>query len=394
MAYVSNVACGLAWRWITPFGQAGRARAVQPEGRIVCAGWRHTVGSDALRDLGPRRRPIVNWRSTSPDDDDVSQRWRRCLHRFDAIGVISRDHDQVGLGIGCDRRELRGCQHRRERDGHDTGSHAADEPADERRVVVEHEQDALTGQHAEVAEQGLHPPHVGENISVRRRSALAADRHRLAVPGSDVAVEHPLAGVVQIHSGPLASLRSSCLRASHTRSRPVSRGSPSTAARPNRPSSRARSTPTISDSTYSRSSAVGSHDGTDDTHSASLTIRTLRADVSSGEGADGTIETNMWKLERRADVGQGTVPPIDSLLTVGDIVVAKRFVQGRQCACLPSGDAIICRVGHRAHVPRADDGRRLDAPPGTCPSVRRRSSWRHLSTSRHRTGRATPCNGS
>ena len=43
------------------------------------------------------------------------------------------------------------------------------------------------------------PPRVGEDIGVGRRLSLTADGHRVAAPARDVAVEHPLGRVVQIH---------------------------------------------------------------------------------------------------------------------------------------------------------------------------------------------------
>ena len=239
LAYVLAVCSGLPWRCITPFGRpvvpdeysqkpllsrAVDATSASDESVKSVDG----VDADARDRLGGAggRRVL--------DHDDVLDRRCDADDRSGVRDVGTRDHERLGAGVGGDRTEVGAAQHRRQRHGHDARTHRAEEPRRERRFVTDDHDDPVALADAERGERVLGPPDLGEQILVGQRLAAATERHTVATTGADVPIDEPLGGVVPIPH------RFNSFRRGRTRSRRAVGGCRSTAARPIRPSSRAR----------------------------------------------------------------------------------------------------------------------------------------------------------
>ena len=75
--------------------------------------------------------------------DDVRDRRRDADDRRGVRHVRTRDDHRLGAGVGGDRTEVAAAQHRRQRHGHHAGTHRAEEPGRERRLVTHDHHDAI-----------------------------------------------------------------------------------------------------------------------------------------------------------------------------------------------------------------------------------------------------------
>ena len=167
------------------------------------------------------------------------------------------------LGVGDDRRQLVGGEHGRQRHGHRTRPQARPgtrpgRPA-RRRATSATRSPRRTSSWRRAF---CGPPHLAPQLGVAHRVPRRPGRRSASPPpGVELPVEQPGGGVVasmrpHVVSRPLAD--GGLTSAGHVaRSPPASGGCRSTGPRSSPPSAPARCTPTMSDSTWARSSSVG-----------------------------------------------------------------------------------------------------------------------------------------
>ena len=182
---------------------ARRAGAVEPERRRVGGRRRHRERSTFV-ELGP---PVHGHGEVVAlaDDDGVLDGRGGGDDRRQVWGVLGGHDDGLRPGVGDDRRELAGGEHRRDRHRDDTGPQGTEEPGGERRLVVDDEDDAVALPDAQRGQRLLGPERVELQLGVGHRRPAAADRHPVTATTLDVAVEQPARRVVAPHPCPLRS---------------------------------------------------------------------------------------------------------------------------------------------------------------------------------------------
>ena len=261
----------------------------------------------------------------------------------------ARHHQNPGPACGDDAADVATGQQRihRRRDGAD--AHGGEEDVVELDRVEHHHRHALLRGDAEAAQPGRRGGDLVEQLGVGDRALAGDDRRVAAAAGVHVAVEEVDAGVV-VAGHPL---RRPALRRRHsdqtmTYSKSTGRAWIPDDGGATQPAILPGSvTPTISDSTKARSSAVGSHSATPAVPLLVGDEVAVRAHPASAERPDAAIEADVGEHEPLTDFAQRAVPPIDALAAVGDEVVAQRLVEGRQRRRFPFADPVVGGVGHR-----------------------------------------------